>query len=228
MRILFLVFIILNLFCSAQVKLNSFIGSDKRPADTDTVQQSLHVKYTGDEPGYKRNSTVNNFKLFGLKNDSLELGTELAKGKPVFLINGSFSCPFFRRSLHFFDSIAANNKNISCFIIYTIEAHPDYPFICPYTDEVTVLKMNHNDDVNIKQHKTYADRKKAASDMIARIGTKIPVFLDTPSNTWIHTFGEMPDLAYLINTKGEVKYKYLDYRDQRKEICRDLNLINKK
>lgn len=223
-------FYILQLFLfsalsiSSQVKLNHYLYNSIRPSDNDTIEQSLHVKHLGNEPGYKRNETVNNFKLYGLKNDSLDLGIELAKGKSVFLINGSLSCPLFRKSLRFFDSIANNNKNISCFIIYTIEAHPDAPFVCPYTDEVTPLKANEINNIHLKQHATYADRKKAAVSLINLTKTKIPLFLDTPTNAWIHAFGEMPYLACLVSTEGKLKYKYLDYKTQRREIIRDLKL----
>lgn len=144
------------------------------------------------------------------------------------LINGSYTCPFFRRSLHFFDSIAENNKNISLYIIYTIEGHPDYPYTCPYTGEPWELKQNVNEDIYITQPRNYFERKQAARKMVARTGTKIPVMMDGLKNEWLNTFGIVPATAYVINPRGKVKFKYLDYKSQRKEICRDLDLLEKK
>lgn len=229
MRLLFFILILQNFFfCSAQIKLKPFIGLSKCPADGDTVGRSLVIDMMGAEPGPKAGETIPYFKLFGLNNDSLDMVIELKKGKHVLLINGSYTCPFFRRSVHFFDSIAANNKNISCFIIYSIEAHPDYPYICPYTKEAWELNQNVNENIYIKQPRTYGERKQAARTMIIRTGAKIPVIMDGPGNEWLKNFGTMADMAYIITPKGKVRFKYLNYKNQKKEICRDLNLIETK
>jgi hypothetical protein len=212
---------------NAQLKLGKSIGLDHLPSDHDTLQRTLNVVQDGNEPGPKQGSLINHFKLYGLNNDSLDISTELSKGKPVLLINASYSCPFFRRSLHFFDSIAENNKNISCFIIYTIEGHPDYPYICPYTNEEWELKQNINEGVFIKQPRNYGERKQAASTMISRTSIKIPVFIDGLKNEWLNSFGTIPALAYVISPKGKVRFKYMNYKIQKKEICRDINLITK-
>ena len=208
---------------SAQIKLGKSIGLKKCPGNYDTLQQSLHIKQNGTEPGPKAGNAVPNFKLYGLNNDSLDIALELKKGKSVFLINGSFSCPFFRHTLRFFDSIAFYHSEISFFIIYSIEAHPSFPFICPYTNKTTVLVANNRDSVQIKQPYYYFERKNAAKLMMSRTCTSIPVFLDGPANKWIHTFAEMPATAYLIGTDGKIKYKYLNYKSQRMEIIRDIS-----
>lgn len=226
MRLLFSFLLLLNFVgSSAQVKLKPFIGVTKCPADYDTVGRSLVINSDGNEPGPKIGESIPYFKLFGLNNDSLDMVMELKKGKHILLINGSYTCPFFRRATHFFDSIAENNKNVSCFIIYSIEAHPDYPYTCPYTNEAWELKQNVNEDIYIKQPRNYGERKQAARTMIARTGVKIPVFMDGTGNQWLQSFGTMADMAYIISPKGKVRFKYLNYKNQKKAICRDLNLI---
>ncbi len=216
-------FFFLNI--SAQIKLGKNIGLKHAPADADTIQQSLNVNHNGKEPGPKTGNAVPNFKLYGINNDSLDIALELKKGKPVLLINGSYTCHYFRHTLRFFDSIARYNKDVRMFIIYTIEAHPSFPFVCPYTNEPTALKVNYLEKVDIKQHSTYADRKIAAKLMIEQMGTKIPVYLDGPLNPWLRTFGLMPNIAYLIGTDGKIKYKYLNYKSQRMEIIRDISSL---
>jgi hypothetical protein len=211
--------------CSFSQKSAKNIGLSHCPADKDTVQQSLNVKHNGNEPGPKKGDAVPPFKLYGLNNDSLDIAQELKKGKPVFLINGSYTCHFFRRTLAFFDSLAVNHKEIGFFIIYTIEAHPGFPYTCPYTDETTALKYNYEEKVDVAQHKTYADRKEAARLMIKNTVTKIPVYLDGPLNPWIKAYGSMPNIAYLITTDGKIKFKYLNYKSQQKEIIRDFNSL---
>lgn len=213
-------------FCAnAQLKSNKNIGLSHVPADSDTIQQSLNLKHDGNEPGPKKGKAIPYFKLYGLNNDSLDIEQELKKGKPVLLINGSYSCHYFRHTFAFFDSIAKNNNDVSLFIIYTIEAHPGYPFICPYTNQPTPLKVNHKEKINVKQHSTYAERKEAAKLMITKLGSTIPVFLDGPLNLWLRTFGIMPNIAYLVGTDGKVKFKYLSYKSQQKEIIRDINSL---
>ena len=226
MRLLFSFLLILNFFfASAQIRLKPLIGSGKCPNDKDTVGRFLVINTDGNEPGPKVGEPIHYFKLFGLNNDSLDMVMELKKGKPLLLINGSYTCPFFRRTLQFFDSICTKNKKINCFIIYTIEGHPDYPYICPYSNEPWELKVNINDSIYIKQPRNYGERKQAARTMVAKTGTKIPVIIDGIANEWLNCFGIMPTNAFIINPDGKVKYKYLDYKIQKKEIIRDITSL---
>lgn len=229
MRLLFSLILLLNFFfCSAQIRLKPFIGLHKCPSDKDTVSQSLNLNFNGKELGPITGSPINYFKLYGLNNDSLDIVTELKKGKYVLLINASYTCPIFRKTIYFFDSISGSNKNISCFIIYTIEGHPGSPYICPYTNAPWEAKANIKEGIDIKQPVNYGERKQAARTMVKKTGTKIPVFIDGPGNEWINTFGAMPALAYIIDPNGKVKFKYRNYKGQKKEICRDLNLMTEK
>jgi len=147
-RFLFIYLFSVCFFCvNAQLKLGKNIGLNHVPADSDTIQQSLNVNHKGDEPGPKKGSPVPAFKLYGLKNECLDIAQELKKGKPVLLINASYSCHYFRNTIPFFDSIALAYPNISFFIIYTIEAHPGFPFTCHYTNETTALKFNYYENI---------------------------------------------------------------------------------
>jgi hypothetical protein len=94
-------------------------------------------------------------------------------------------------------------------------------------NEVTVLKVNQDEDILIKQPRTYGERKEAACQMFTRSGTKLPVMVDGPGNEWLNNFGIVPASAFIISPDGKLRFKYLDYKRQKKEICRDLNLIKK-
>lgn len=225
----FLFVLILNFVSKAQTTGNKIISSYSRPGDNDSIHTNIGLMLKGEEPGPKIGSRINFFKLYGLNNDSLDIAVESSKGKPVFLINGSYTCPQYRQNVHFFDSLYEIYHNeISFFVIYSIEAHPYPPDPSPYTGELFMSPRNVRDRIFYRQPKTYSERKLIAGDMVQQTKLGIPVFLDTPDNQWLTSFGTMPTTAYLVNSKGKIISKYLDYNHNTAEILRDLKgVLNK-
>jgi hypothetical protein len=198
-----------------------------RPPESDSINSILESIPEGKEPGPKVGSRIGFFKLYGLGSDSLDIAMELGEGKPVFLINGSYTCPRFRKQVNFFDSLnQIYHNDISFFVIYCIEAHPHYPDPSPYTKELYISRNNTKEKIAFRQPKTYKERKSMASKMVEKTKLDIPVFIDTPDNKWLTTFGSMPNSAYLINSNGKIVSKYLDYEVYTKEIIRDLSSIS--
>jgi hypothetical protein len=215
-------FFLIGLACHSQVNLS--IAQYQLPGDNDTIYKSnLNLCYDNIELGPKTGSIIPYFKLFGINNDSLDIFFELKKGKPVFLISASYTCPKFRQEMHFFDSLAKVYKNqVSFFIIYTIEAHPYYPDFCPWLKIPKVVPENMADSIIYRQPVNYGARKKIAKDMIGKEKIKIPVFLDNPSNQWLNTFGPMVNMAYFIDTKGKIIWKCLKYTHNEEAIVKNL------
>ena len=214
---------------AAQITIKKNTGSYYLPSNSDTLNNILNISTDGTEPGPAVGKTINFFKLYNANNDSLDIALELSKGKPIFLFSGSYTCPNYRNEIKFLDSLEAIYKNkINFFMIYTIEAHPHYPDPSPYTNTLFIPLRNLTDSIIYRQPKTYGQRKLLSETMISRTKSKIPVYIDSPSNQWLNNFGTLPNIAYLIDTSGKVFSKYLSYDRMREEIKRDLKTLSKK
>lgn len=197
--------------------------------DLDSIHQNLKFKTNGAEPGLMVGQTIDFFKLYSLTNDSLDIAYELSKGKPIFILNGSYTCPITRKEIAFFDSLAfAYRYAVRFFMIYTIEAHPHYPDFSPYENELDIRPANLRDSIIYRQPQTYGQRKKLAEIFISKSKLKIPVFMDSPSNQWLNTYGTLPNLAYLIDTSGKIRAKFNAYNNSKDEIVEQLRLISLK
>jgi hypothetical protein len=83
------------------------------------------------------------------------------------------------------------------------------------------------DSIIYRQPQTYGQRKKLAEMMVSKKKLQIPVFIDSPSNQWLNTYGALPNSAYLMDTSGKVKAKYTSF-DNKAEIVEQLRLISLK
>jgi hypothetical protein len=197
-----------------------------RPKTDDPILVNLKLDHSGDEPGPKKGSNVPFFKLYGLKSDSLDIQTELSKGKPVFVFSGSYTCPHYASQISFIDSVYKAYRNeISFFLIYTIEAHPESPDVCPYSGKVWLNQSNLKEGLSYRQPKTYKERAWLAGQMVKNTGLELPVYLDAPDNKWLRTFGQLPNMAYLISKDGSIISKYLDYGITKKVILKDIRSL---
>lgn len=213
----------IHLIGYSQLALKAKIGLDEQPNDKDSIKKTIVFFDKTFVPGPKIGDTINHFKLFSLNNQSFDVAEELSKGKPVFLISGSYTCPKYRSEILFFDSLFTAYKNVSFFVIYTMEAHPAYPDICPYLNTCAVIAANLRDSILFRQPNTYYERKLIAKTMISKTHLKIPVILDGPQNEWLNSFGPMPFLSYLIDNNGIVKAKFSAFTKNRNAILESLS-----
>jgi hypothetical protein len=194
---------------SAQPKLRQNIGVDGLPNDTDSICP-LAGKYSMDfyNAGIHLGDTAYDFTLYDADGHPTSLSGVLSKGKPVMLISGSYTCPIFRSNVPSINSVVgAYGKYINTYIIYTAEAHP---FIdpCPYdTDPQISNEMNRADSIFYRQPKTYGDRKSIEYAMSKALTINAPIIFDAPCNQWLLNYGPAPNIAYLIDAQGIVRYK---------------------
>ena len=82
--------------------------------------------------------------------------------------------------------------------VYVREAHP--------TDG---WRMASNDKAGVAfaQPKTFAERRKVASQCCAALKMSIPLLVDTIDDAVGHAYSGMPDRLYLIDRAGRVAYK---------------------
>lgn len=197
---------------SAQLNINPSIGIGPLPADSDPV--CTIPLYLGDfqSSGLQNADTASDFTLYQVNGDSFNLKTELLKGKPILLVNGSYTCPVYRAKVAQINNVAATyGSQISTLIVYTVEAHPDID-TSPYFGYVNTGQANINAGILYRQPTTYGERKAVVQDMIDSMQPNVPVLIDGPCNEWWAHYGPAPNNAYLIDADGIVfsKHKWFD------------------
>jgi hypothetical protein len=192
----------------SQIVLKPHIGLSSLPLDTDSI--CYFEPYTGNfnVSGYQQGDTVNDFTLFSLSGDTLNLRRELMKGKPVVLVSCSYTCPVYRNKLQQLNQIYSQySDSVSIFLIYTIEAHP-YPDISPYFGYVNPGQANINAGILFPLSRTYGMRKTMVWRNDSALSISPPVFIDGTCDQWLRHFGPAPNNAYLITKQGIVFAKH--------------------
>lgn len=209
---------------SAQANLKPSIGIGALPADSDSIC-NIPV-YTGnyDSSGYQTGDTVPDFTLYKSNGDSLNLKSELAKGKPVLLVAGAYTCPVFRNKVPVINDIANNmSSQVSTFIIYVVEAHPTDP--SPYSGNVWITSANQSAGILYPQPTTYGERKAIIDSMTNAMSFNADILIDGPCNNWWSNYGPAPNNSYLIDTNGVVFSKHPWFHKAPDDIYCDLDSL---
>lgn len=157
--------------------------------------------------GLKEGTIIPDFTLFDVNGSPLNAGSILAKGKPLLLVHGSYTCPVFRGKIATINRVVRDfGDRLHVALIYTVEAHPliDTSF---YFGRVFPGEINEKEGVLYRQPRTYAERKAIVTDMLRAMTIDAPVYLDDPCNNWWEVFGHAPNNAYLIDTDGMIVAK---------------------
>lgn len=212
------VFVVFLLFFAslmqAQVVLPYAINKEGLPADT--AKLAFSVTEGGVTPGFfatcgiQQDEIAPDFVLYDTAGVPCQLSKLLADGKPVLLIAASYTCPQSRRNIRERLDILDKNfgEKVNIRLIYTIEAHPADPDICPYTGDVFTTGANMRENVILGQPTTYGQRKEMAKKLIDKFNIHVPVLIDSPGNAWWLNYGPAPNNAYLISPRGMVYRKY--------------------
>ncbi|MCH8330725.1 MAG: T9SS type A sorting domain-containing protein [Bacteroidetes bacterium] len=192
----------------SQPILKPSIGLSALPADSDPVCSIPTFSGNFNTSGISEGDTIADFTLYDLNDNEYNIKDELADGKPILLVSGSYTCPVFRNRVSEMNTIYNDYSNdIKVFIVYTVEAHPDID-ISPYFGFVNTGAANISQGILHRQPTTYAERKDVVSDMIADVSPLPVVLIDGPCNEWWSYFGPAPQNAYLIDTNGVVFEKH--------------------
>ncbi|MBK8205351.1 MAG: hypothetical protein IPK87_01035 [Planctomycetes bacterium] len=101
-----------------------------------------------------------------------------------------------------------HGKNVACLFVYTKEAHPDDgPENRNEASPTGGWKMKGN-KVKIDEHKKYAERLKAANDLKSAGKDEWRVLVDGMDNAIHKAWGELPNMAWLIDPKGRIAHKW--------------------
>jgi len=160
-----------------------------------------------DNVGLGIGETAVDFTLRDIYGNEYTLSRLLTE-KPVIMIFGSFTCPFFRRRVVAIEEMQTKYSGQVHFItIYTIEAYP-VGSPSPYKGkESTGPESTDTEGRSLTQPATYEERVTQATRMMQELGITVPVLIDEMDNPIWCTYGQASNIAYLIGTSGTVVEK---------------------
>lgn len=204
------------------------VGVDALPNDSAPVcpiPMALDRDSGFEEAGLEEGAIIPDFTLYDIDGTPFNAASTLGEGKPLLIVNGSYTCPVFREKLSTINRIVQDFKDeLTVAIVYTVEAHPRTD-TSVYFGYVNTGKANKDEGVLYRQPRTYGERKAVATDMLQALTIDAPVYLDGPCNNWWEVFGHAPNNAYVINTDGRIVTKHGWFDRSPHDIDADLNTL---
>lgn len=165
--------------------------------------------------GFHTGEKVPDFMLYSSDGEPFDLYEELGKGKPIVLVNGSYTCDFSRTNLpSIVNTAQKHNAEVEVVMVYTIDAHPS-DTLSPYAvdDREWVPPNNIRDNISAPQPRTYGERVMLANQWIEESEIPVPVLIDGPDNEYWTKFGQAPNMCYIISPDGTVAFRETWYND---------------
>lgn len=140
------------------------------------------------------------FTIRHLNGKTFNLYNELKKGKPILLINGSYTCDVSRGHMEEVSALSRKyKKDVKVYVIHTVEAHPsDMPSPYSISNEVWPSKHNIRDGIAANRPRTYLERRTLTEKWINFLQIKPKVLVDDPDNAFWKLYGQAPNMAFLI------------------------------
>lgn len=221
-------FILIASLLPAQSNLLPSIGVNALPADTTQVDPfSFYIDSTDLflQSGYQAGDIVPDFTFYDTASQTHSLSAILSDGKPLVLVTVSLTCPGSRSGMETVYPQLYNSfgNQVNFLFVYTLEAHPMGPDLCPFSGTVNTTSANLQDSILFPQPNRYGYRKNMAGRFIQRYDS-IPFALaiDGPANEYWNHFGPAPNNAYLIAPSGMVYRKYGWFSRSRLELTGDI------
>ena len=228
MKIKLLSLALLPFFCTslfAQIELNPSIGTGEQAQNSDPICDIPLYLDDFNLSGVSEGELIPDFNLFDADGNEMVMSELLDEGKPVLLINGSYTCPVFRARESLINQIAEDWSNyIQIAIIYTVEAHPVVD-ISPYYGYENVTNENMMEGILYGQPATYGERVQVVKDMLSQMNFEVPVYIDGPCNEWWSHFGPAPHNAYLVDVDGRVASRHDWFHNYPNDIFCDLEIL---
>ncbi|MCB0661700.1 MAG: hypothetical protein KDC24_03085 [Saprospiraceae bacterium] len=168
----------------------------------------------------KPGSKAPDFTLFSKEGQVFNLYEELKGGKPVLLVNGSYTCDLAQSSLQNLNQLFSKySDKINFNLIYTVEAHP-FDAVSPYSmdNKIWVKEQNQLNNIESKKPVKYSDRVKNAFLWDEKFNILPRILIDSPENTFWTTYGQSPNMVLLIKPNGEVYYRQMVFSGELLEL----------
>ena len=148
-------------------------------------------------------SMAPDFKLQRVNGETIQ-ASEWWKQKPLVIMTGSFSCPWFRDSTP--DRLALIKEfgdHVNFVVVYTVEAH-DQEGNSPYSEKKFVPRENLRDSISLKQPVSFQQRYNLAKKCHESLRMLSALAVDNMDNAIWKAYGEAPNCAYLVGTDGKI------------------------
>ncbi|MBS1585375.1 MAG: hypothetical protein JSS82_07485 [Bacteroidetes bacterium] len=183
--------------------------------------------FTGDidSSGFRKGREAVDITLYSKDGKPVTIKELLADKKPVLLVGGSYTCPFFRHHVPDLEQIAAVYKDkLNIYIVYQIEAHPT-DVAGPLSDKIDLAMENVIQELEYKQPKTFGQRKAMTDTLVAKMGVKTTILIDGPNNDFWKLYGPAPNDAYLIDTNLVIRGKNVWLNEAPENIWCDVDRL---
>lgn len=193
------------------------------PPDGDTkiaMHSSQGVGGVWEMLGFHPGNYVPDFKLYTTDGLPFRLYEELANEKPTVIINASHTCDFSRANLPSIkDVMKRYATKANMVVVYTIDAHPS-DTLSPYAedDQAWIPPNNQRDNISTPQPKTYGQRVNLSRQWKKGNDINGRVLVDGPDNQFWNTFGQAPNMCYIISRGGKVEYRQTWYNGKALEL----------
>jgi len=195
-KLISFLFFIIQIIVFNQIQLFSIDYKHTIPNDNDTIV-FLKMEINPNQYYPKIGDSVDDFTVYTFDNKKFNLKKELAKGKPVLIITGSYSCPIYRYSVPIINDLQRRySELLNIIVLYGCEAHP--------SDTDAEIFVNNDQGIIYNIPKTYGDKKIIVEDMLEKIEHQVPVFLDTPNSEVQKMLGLSPNSSFIIDTSGVI------------------------
>ena len=227
---LFLLFLIAPFCLPAQANLLPSINTPGLPPDSAFIAPYNFYIDTSDlfvQSGFHTGDILPDFTLYDTASQPYTLSSVLSDGKPVLLVSISLTCPASRSSMFYVlpDLVALYGNDVNFILVYTLDAHPVYPDLCPYSGNVNTLQINFQDSILFLQARRYYHRKQMATRFINQFSPAANVLVDGPGNEYWNNFGPAPNNAYLIAPNGMVFSKYGWFGRSKIQLLQDIPIL---
>ena len=201
-------------------------GSEHKTRSADIVRIALPASQGAygewEMLGYHPGNKVPDFTLYTTNGKPFHLYEELEKGKPLVIINGSYTCDISRGNLSSIKEISKRyDDKVKVVMVYTIDAHPS-DTLSPYATNANewIPQNNIRDNISATQPRTYGERVALSNAWITENQLSMPVLIDEPNNEYWMEFGQAPNMCYIIDPDGVIRYRRTWYneKDLDKEI----------
>ena len=108
------------------------------------------------------------------------------RGRPVVLETGSVTSPVYAGKVAQMSELAARYPDVHFLLLYVREAHPGS---------------------RVRPHRSAEDKAACARRAQRELGEWRPILLDDLDGTMHRRFGELPNMAYVMDARGKVVYR---------------------
>lgn len=108
------------------------------------------------------------------------------RGKWVVIETGSATCSMYTKNIPGMLALRKEFPDVAFLVVYVREAHPGE---------------------RLSQHKSFEEKKQAATLLAPRYGEERPVYIDAYEGDMHKSYGGMPNIVYVINPEGKVHYR---------------------